>query len=119
MGTKVSDTRSSSNGWTLSVHQSTPFVGSDGSTLKGAILRIPKGTIYNTLSNEIPVSDTSIISHEISLSETPTAILATPKNKNRGKKITTNVWNPSQVTLYVPSGSAKIKFITKQRLIGH
>lgn len=106
---QVSDTRSSSNGWTLSVHQSTPFVGSDGSTLKGAILRIPKGTIYNTLSNEIPVSDTSIISHEISLSETPTAILATPKNKNRGKKITTNVWNPSQVTLYVPSGSAKNK----------
>lgn len=106
---QVSDTRLSDNGWTLSVSQSTPFIGSDGSTLEGAQLKIPKGKIYNTASNSEPIIDNSIISREVSLSETPTAILTTPKANASGKNITTNVWDPTQVSLYVPGGSAKNK----------
>lgn len=106
---QVSDTRSSHNGWTLNVSQSTPFIGSDGSTLEGAQLKIPKGTIYNTASNAEPIIDHSITSQEVSLSETPTAILATPKANASGKNITTNVWDPTQVSLYVPGGSGKNK----------
>ncbi len=106
---QVSDTRLSDNGWTLNVSQSTPFIGSDGSTLEGAQLKIPKGTIYNTASNSEPIIDNSIISQEVSLSETPTAILTTPKANASGKNITTNVWDPTQVSLYVPRGSAKNK----------
>lgn len=106
---QVSDTRLSNNGWTLNVNQSTPFVGSDGSILEGALLKIPKGTIYNTASNATPIIDSSIISQEVSLSKTPTAILMTPKANASGKNITTNVWDPTQVSLYVPGGSAKNK----------
>ncbi|PLS35220.1 hypothetical protein CYV26_07505 [Carnobacterium maltaromaticum] len=106
---QVSDTRLSHNGWTLNVSQSTPFIGSDGSTLEGAQLKIPKGMIYNTASNSDPILDNSIMSQEVSLSETPTAILTTPKANASGKSITTNVWDPTQVSLYVPGGSAKNK----------
>lgn len=110
---QVSDTRLSDNGWILNVSQSTPFIGSDGSTLEGAQLKIPKGTIYNTASNSEPIIDNSIISREVSLSETPTAILKTPKANAGGKNITTNVWDPTQVSLYVPGGSAKNKVCYK------
>lgn len=106
---QVSDTRLSNHGWTLSVEQSTPFRGSDGSILKGAALTIPKGSIYNTAFGGNPIVDSSIQSQEVELSGTPTSILSTSKTSGTGKNITTNVWEASQVSLYVPGGGAKNK----------
>lgn len=109
---QVSDDRTKLNGWTVKVSQSEAFTDSQGNKILGTILKIPKGTINNSIEGTVDInpinSKMSARAVELSVGDTSTLFGAKDIGEaSSGKKISTYQWNPTKVTLTVPGGKTK------------
>lgn len=102
---QVNDSRKYNHrGWQVSVKQDHELIDNkNDNKLKGATLTIPKGkTYYSFDSNKLKVNSyRSLITTNSS-----SVVFSSSMNVNK-KSIITDVWDPNNVKLIIPKGSAK------------
>lgn len=104
---QVSDDRMESNGWSVRVSQSGPFTNQKGEELTGAVLTLPKGTVYNQNSGSNAIVNGSVSSNEVVLSTSEVTIFSAADVQSVGKNISTNVWQAKDVSLKIKGGTGK------------
>ncbi|MFD1421831.1 WxL domain-containing protein [Lactiplantibacillus songbeiensis] len=103
---EVSDVRGTNAGWNLTV-SGTALTGTDGTTLKGATLVLPTGTLANTGSSS---NGTQSVAVTNALDTAAAQVLTAGKDNGAG--ITTDQLNPSDIKLTVPANQAKAQGYT-------
>jgi len=103
---EVSDVRGTNAGWNLTVSGS-PLKGVDGSTLKGATLALPTGSLTNTGSDS---NGTAAVAVANALDTSAAQVLAAGKDTGAG--ITVDQLDPSNIKLTVPANQAKAQGYT-------
>ncbi|WP_050379072.1 WxL domain-containing protein [Gottschalkia purinilytica] len=99
---QISDERNKSEGWKVVVSLNETFKSESGA-LRGAELIIPKGKVYSSLG-DVAIKGLNSQSATIGLGEGKTIFSS---DNGYGKGTSTNVWDPSEVSLKLPGGEGK------------
>lgn len=103
---QVSDDRAETDitNWSVQVAQQQQLTSKSGKVLEGAKIQIPAGELYNEQAGEIPVTSGQLTSAKIDITTEPQAIFNADNASKKMQKISTNVWNATDVTLSIPGG---------------
>ncbi|MGC6767011.1 WxL domain-containing protein [Enterococcus sp. LJL51] len=103
---QISDDRLTVHGWSLTAEMTRAFSSGD-EQLTGAFITLPAGEFYNTRTGAAQVTDGSITGSELEITTSAKTVFSAKADGQAGKKISTKVWNPEEVTIKVNGGTAK------------
>lgn len=89
--------------WSIQVSQNQQLTSESGEELKGAIIQIPKGQLYNEHVNS-EEEPKQLTSNAINITTIPQTVFSADNSNEKIVDISTNVWNTTDVTLSIPGG---------------
>ncbi len=101
--TEVSDNRGTAAGWKLAVTGDS-LQGADKSTIKGASISLPAGTLGNSGAEK---NGATTAAYTISLDSKPATNNVLQAVKNNGTGVTVDTFDPANIKLNIPANTAR------------